>query len=547
MAGNLTAILPLEDFSFPGLAGFGYVKVLALFAAFPAVVIILNVLSQLLLPRDKSHPPLVFHWVPIIGSAIEYGMDPLQFFERCRDKYGNVFTFVLLGRRMTVALGPKGSNLILGGKLSEVSAEEAYTPLTTPVFGPGVVYDCPNHMLMEQKKFVKYGLSTENFRAYVGMIEDEIVHFINHDPTFSAFHDKKSTEWGTFPAFKTCSEMTIFTASRTLQGPEIRAALDKSFADLYHDLDNGFTPINWLMPNLPLPSYRRRDAAQKAMSDFYVGIIQKRRAENRMDERDMMAALCGQKYKDGRAVTDRDVAHMLTALLMAGQHTSSSSVSWTLMHLAHNHSVAEALYEEQVKHFSNPDGTLRSMTYEELKDLPVLDGIVRETLRLHSPIHTIMRTVISDIVVPRALSAPSEDGQYIIPRGHTAVASPAFTQVDRKIWKNHDEWDPYRWIDPNGEAAQALQEYLVGEKVDYGYGLVSKGTESVYQPFGAGRHRCIGEHFAYLQVGCILATLVRHLEFHLDEVPDTDYSSLFSCPKGACMVKYRHRVDTRLK
>lgn len=41
-------------------------------------------------------------------------------------QYGNVFTFVLLGRRMTVALGPKGSNLILGGKLSEVSAEEAY-------------------------------------------------------------------------------------------------------------------------------------------------------------------------------------------------------------------------------------------------------------------------------------------------------------------------------------------------------------------------------------------------------------------------------------
>ena len=154
--------------------------------------------------------------------------------------------------------------------------------LTTPVFGPGVVYDCPNHVLMEQKKFVKYGLSTDNFRAYVGMIEDEITTFINNDPTFSTFQDKKSTEWGTFPAFKTCSEMTILTASRTLQGSEIRAALDKSFADLYHDLDNGFTPINWLMPNLPLPSYRRRDAAQKAMSDFYVNIIQRRRAEGRM-------------------------------------------------------------------------------------------------------------------------------------------------------------------------------------------------------------------------------------------------------------------------
>jgi len=209
---------------------------------------------------------------------------------------------------------------------------------------------------MEQKKFVKFGLSTDNFRVYVGMIEDEITSFINHDQAFSVFQDRKSTEWGTFPAFKTCSEMTILTASRTLQGSEIRAALDKSFADLYHDLDNGFTPINWLMPNLPLPSYRRRDAAQKAMSDFYVNIIQKRRAENRMvssfvlstacpltcaqDEQDMMAALCGQKYKDGRSVTDREVAHMLTALLMAGQHTSSSSVAWTVMHMANSPAVA---------------------------------------------------------------------------------------------------------------------------------------------------------------------------------------------------------------
>lgn len=53
----------------------------------------------------------------------------------------------------------------------------------------------------------------------------------------------------------------------------------------------------------------------------------------------MMAALCGQTYKDGRAVTDREVAHMLTALLMAGQHTSSSSVSWTVMHLANSPAV----------------------------------------------------------------------------------------------------------------------------------------------------------------------------------------------------------------
>lgn len=47
MAGNLTAILPLEDFSFPGLADVSYVKLLTALVAFPAVVVILHVFSQL--------------------------------------------------------------------------------------------------------------------------------------------------------------------------------------------------------------------------------------------------------------------------------------------------------------------------------------------------------------------------------------------------------------------------------------------------------------------------------------------------------------------
>ena len=47
MTGNLTAILPLEDLSFRGLADVNYLKLLAALVAFPAVVIILNVLSQL--------------------------------------------------------------------------------------------------------------------------------------------------------------------------------------------------------------------------------------------------------------------------------------------------------------------------------------------------------------------------------------------------------------------------------------------------------------------------------------------------------------------
>ncbi|KAL5486133.1 ERG11_2 [Sanghuangporus weigelae] len=511
----------------------------------PLAIVLLNVLWQVIKPKDPSKPPEVFHWLPIIGSAIQYGNDPIKFFLKCREKYGDVFTFVLFGRKMVVALGPKGNNFVTGGKVSQLSAEEAYTHLTTPVFGKDVVYDVPNEVLMEQKKFVKFGLSIDNFRAYVDMIEEEVENYMNTDPGFRVWQMNDINEWGSFHAFKIFAEITILTASRTLQGKEVRNSLDKTFAQRYHDLDGGFTPINFLFPNLPLESYKKRDKAQKEMSDFYVDLIQKRRAGKSTDaEHDIIAALMSQHYKDGRTPSDREIAHIMIALLMAGQHTSSTTGTWTILHLADNPEVAEALYQEQVEHFGLGEGKFRPMTYEELKALPVLDAVIRETLRLHPPIHSIIRKVVDDVLVPPSLSAPSKDGSYVVPKGYFVLSSPAVSQVDPKVWHNARVWDPSRWTDPEGFAAQAYKTYAdeKGEKVDYGFGAVSKGTESPYQPFGAGRHRCIGEQFAYLQIGTIIATITRKLELRLEgEFPAHNYHTMVTTPKDPCNIVYRRR------
>ena len=130
-----------------------------------ATVILLNVARQLLIRGSPHEPPLVFHWVPFIGSTISYGMDPYTFFFSCREKYGDVFTFILLGKKTTVCLGTKGNDFILNGKLKDVNAEEIYSPLTTPVFGKDVVYDCPNSKLMEQKK-VSFAIAADTEDIY---------------------------------------------------------------------------------------------------------------------------------------------------------------------------------------------------------------------------------------------------------------------------------------------------------------------------------------------------------------------------------------------
>lgn len=50
----------------------------------------------------------------------------------------------------------------------------------------------------------------------------------------------------------------------------------------------------------------------------------------------MMSALMHQTYKNGRELSEREIAHIMIALLMAGQHTSSATSSWTLLHIADN-------------------------------------------------------------------------------------------------------------------------------------------------------------------------------------------------------------------
>jgi len=55
------------------------------FAAFLVLAVVLNVLSQLLF-KNPNEPPMVFHWLPIIGSTVTYGIDPYRFFSENRAK-----------------------------------------------------------------------------------------------------------------------------------------------------------------------------------------------------------------------------------------------------------------------------------------------------------------------------------------------------------------------------------------------------------------------------------------------------------------------------
>ena len=51
-------------------------------------------------------------------------------------------------------------------------------------------------------------------------------------------------------------------------------------------------------------------------------------------EHDVLSALMDQKYRSGKPLSDEEIAHLMIAMLMGGQHTSASTSSWALLHLA---------------------------------------------------------------------------------------------------------------------------------------------------------------------------------------------------------------------
>ncbi|CAO0791825.1 unnamed protein product [Mucor circinelloides] len=486
-----------------------------IYKAFMAIVFYwgFHILSQLVIPKDPKMVPTVFSWVPIMGNAIEFGKDPITFLQNCQKKYGDVFTFQLLNKKVTACLGPDGNQFVFNAKQNIASAAAAYNHMTKYVFGDDIVFDAPHSVFMEQKRFIKGGLNIETFRKDVPLILDECHKFFD-----------KFEKTGVVDSYKMFGSLIINTASRSLLGPEIRNALDDGVAQLYYDLDQGFRPINFMFPNLPLPAYRRRDEAREKLAVLYEKIIENRRADKSGTHHDdLLQALMDARYKDGSALPDHQICGILTAALFGGQHTSSTTSAWTILELAHRPDVVKAVRQEMIEKL----GSLQvEFTYDNLEKLTFLEDVVRETLRLHPPIFNMMRRVVADKMI-------YEKTGLEIPKGNFLCAAPGVTQIDPTYFHNPMKWEPKRW----SEKTDPVHQLEVGDdaNIDYGFGAVGISSRSPFLPFGAGRHRCIGEKFGYLQLKAIIGTFIKRFDFEglTENVPKPDYTSMVVVPEDS--------------
>jgi sterol 14alpha-demethylase len=133
----------------------------------------------------------------------------------------------------------------------------------------------------------KSGLTQARFETYTSLMEHEAHEYL-----------KRLGDEGELDFFTLMSEMTIFTATRCLHGKEVRDRFDETVAQLYADLDHGFTPLAWFMPAwIPFPSFRIRDRAHDELARRFKEVIQiRKQSGNLLGHDDMLETFMTARY-----------------------------------------------------------------------------------------------------------------------------------------------------------------------------------------------------------------------------------------------------------
>ena len=463
-------------------------------------VVLLDVLSRSSAFKSRKSPPLVDSKVPVVGGMLEFLKGPMKLMANAFPKHGEVFSVPVCHKRITFLLGPKVSQFFFKAKDVEMSQKEVYE-FNVPTFGKGVVFDVDHQTRAEQFRFFADSLKSERLRTYVGMMVKEA----------NAFFEKWGDE-GEVDLLDSLSELIVLTASRCLLGREIRENLFSEVTALVHDLDKGMVPLSVFFPYAPIEAHRKRDAARKKLALIFDKVIHTRRESGSL-EPDVLQTFIDARYKDGSKLTNDQVLGMLIAVLFAGQHTSSITSTWTGLLAIANKERAMPYLEQEQQQIMKKHGS--KIDFDVLAEMDELHFAVKEALRMHPPLIMLLRKA----QVP--FDVETTDGKkYTIPKGHICATSPAFAHRMESVFKNPNTYDPQRYKTDKNEFAS-------------------------YIGFGAGRHGCMGETFAFMQIKTIWSVLIRKYEFELvGDFPEPDYEGMVVGPKHPCTIRYKKR-DTK--
>ena len=425
------------------------------------------------------------------GHLAEMRVDPIGLFERVRAECGEIGRFRLADKDVVLVSGAEANEQFFRAPESTLDQAAAY-PFMTPIFGKGVVFDASPEERQQMMK--NQALRGDMMRGHAATIEVEINRMV--------------ADWGDegeIDLLDWFAELTIYTTSACLIGKPFREELDSSFAHYYHELERGTDALAYVDPYMDIESFRLRDAAREKLVELVQGIIDKRVVRGKVprEERDLLDVLISID------MTADYITGIFISMMFAGHHTSSGTASWALIELMRNPEVMKDVVAELDDLYA--DGS--EVSFQALRSIPRLEATLKETLRLHPPLIILMRVVAEEI----------ELAGHLIQPGTVVAASPRVSNRIAEDFPEPESFDPARYLDERQEDLQNRWTWI---------------------PFGAGKHRCVGNAFAMMQIKAIFSVLLQDFEFELVQPSETyrdDYSKMVIQLQRPCRARYRRR------
>ncbi|XP_037418464.1 dolabradiene monooxygenase-like [Triticum dicoccoides] len=237
-------------------------------------------------------------------------------------------------------------------------------------------------------------------------------------------------------------------------------------------------PSSWLASCLSRAGRRAKDCSDTG-NHIFDTIIRERGMEGQNGNNFLGVLLS--MHKEGRIDMDT-VKYVVFEVFGAGSETAATTLEWAITELIRNATVMQKATAEVRRAFE----TRGSISEDALGELPYMHLVIRETLRLHTPV---------PLLVPRECREPCQVLGYDVPQGTQVLVNAWALAHDERYWHDKpDEFQPERF---EGEAAT----------VDF------RGTDFSFLPFGAGRRMCPGIVFGLANVELALASLLFHFDW----------------------------------
>jgi cytochrome P450 len=389
--------------------------------------------------------------------------NPIEHNDFLRAAYGDVVRLNVFGTTLYAAYGLDAAEQVLINRDRIFANGPAWSHFIGPFFRRGLMLlDFDEHL--HHRRILQHAFTQEALRRYHAVM---VPHIRSGIAAWQAVGEPRMHR-----LFK---ELTLDLALETFVGVDLtRAEQDRLNKAFIAAVRAGTSIIRRPIPGSP---WAKGLAARKVLEDFFSTHLPEKR---RTGGDDLFARLCVAESEDGDQFSDEDIVNHMIFLLMAAHDTSTITMTSMAYHLARHPEWQQKARAESVD--------VGPVDYDGVLGLDLLDRVMKESMRLCSPVPSLPRVAVRET---------SLNG-YRIPKGAFVAVSPFYNHHDPDHWPDPTRFDPDRFSDERRE--------------DHSHRMA-------FEPFGGGVHKCIGMHFAGIQVRAIFHELLRNYRW---SVPD-DY------------------------